>query len=187
MRIRLHFVALIAAVMILMPSTTFAFTTEIELRRSDSIERGREFLKKGHIQAAIKQYEMGLRAGLGSTDLKDAHNDLCVAYYFLAKYKKALKHCDEAIRLVPNHWIHYNNRANIYLMQGELTQAKRDYQKALKLHPNSDVIEKNIALADKIEKTRPSASRPMSDGKKDQPDTKDFDSKPAAKNLTGSQ
>ena len=187
MRNRLHFVALIAAAMILVPGAAVAFTMEIQLHSSKSIERGRDFLKKGHIQAAIKQYEIGLKGGLGSTDLKDAHNDLCVAYYFLAEYEKALEHCDEAVRLVPNHWIHYNNRASIFLMQGELTQAKRDYQKALKLHPNSDVIAKNIALADKIEKTRPSASRPMSDGKKDKPDAKDFVPEPTANNHTGTQ
>jgi tetratricopeptide (TPR) repeat protein len=171
--------AIIAGAMIFAPGVAAAFTYEIELHNSNYIERGRALLKEGNIQAAIKQYEMGLKGGLGSSDLQDAHNDLCVAYYFLAEYETALDHCEEAIDLVPNHWVHYNNRANIYLMQGELKLAKKDYRKALKLHPKSEVIERNIALADRIERTRPSVSRPMSNGKEDKPDTKNFNPRPA--------
>lgn len=179
MRLRLHVIAMITGVMTLAPAVAAGYTYEIELRNSQYVERGRDFLKKGNIKAAIVQYERGLRGGLGRTDLKDTHNDLCVAYYFLAEYQKALDHCNNAIKLVPNHWVHYNNRANIYLMQGDLELAKKDYTKALKLHPKSDVIEKNIALADRIERTLPPVSRPMSSGKKDKPETKDFFPEPA--------
>ena len=179
MRLRLRVMAMIAGAMTLVPDVAASYTYEIELHNSRFVVRGRNFLKKGNINAAIKQYEMGLKGGLGSSDLQDAHNDLCVAYYFLAEYEKALEHCDSAIKLVSNHWVHYNNRANIFLMQGNLERAKRDYTRALKLHPNSDVIKKNIALADRIERTQPSVSRPMSNGEKDKPDTKEFVPEPA--------
>lgn len=161
------------------PSVASGYTYEIELHNSQYVARGRDFLKKGNIKAAIEEYEMGLKGGLGRSDLQDANNDLCVAYYFLAEYEKALEHCNEAIKLVPNHWVHYNNRANIFLMQGDVELAKKDYMKALRLHPRSDVIKSNIALADRIERTRPSVSRPISSGKKDKPDTKDFLREPA--------
>lgn len=180
MSLRLHLMAMIAGAMTLAPGVAAGYTYEIELHNSQYVERGRDFLKKGNIKAAIEEYEMGLKGGLGSSDLQDAHNDLCVAYYFLAEYEKAREHCNKAIKLVPNHWVHYNNRANIYLMQGDLVMAKKDYMKALKLHPKSDVIKNNIALADRIERTRPSVSRPMSSGKKEKPDTKDFVPEPAA-------
>ncbi len=185
--LRLHLMAMIAAAMILAPGVAAGYTYEIELHNSQHVERGRDLLKKGNIKAAIEEYEKGLKGGLGSSDLQDAHNDLCVAYYFLAEYEKALEHCDEAIKLVPNHWVHYNNRANIYLMQGDLKLAKKDYTKALKLHPKSDVIKNNIALADRIERTRPSVSRPMSSGKKDKPDSKDFVPQPATTLIDGTK
>lgn len=185
MRLRLHLMAMIAGVVILAPGVAAGYTYEIELRNSQYVERGRDFLKKGNIMAAIEEYEMGLKGGLGRSDLQDAHNDLCVAYYFLAEYEKALEHCDEAIKLVPNHWVHYNNRANIYLMQGDLKLARKNYTRALKLHPKSDVIKSNIALADRIERTRPSVSRPMSSGKKDKPDTRDFVPEPATTLIDG--
>lgn len=174
MSLRLHLLAMIAGVMILAPGVAAGFTYEIEVRKSQYVERGRDSLKKGNIKAAIEEYERGLKGGLGKTDLQDTHNDLCVAYYFLAEYERALDHCNRAIKLVPNHWVHYNNRANIFLMQGDLELARKDYKKALKLHPKSDVIERNIALADRIQRTQPSVSRPISSAKKDKPDTKDF-------------
>ncbi len=179
MSFRLHFIAMVAGAMTLAPGVASGYTYEIELHNSQYVARGRDFLKKGNIKAAIEQYERGLKGGLGRSDLQDANNDLCVAYYFLAEYEKALEHCNKAIKLVPNHWVHYNNRANIFLMQGNLERAKKDYTRALKLHPNSDVIKKNIALADRIERTQPSVSRPMSNGEKDKPDTKEFVPEPA--------
>jgi len=105
------------ASMFVMPGLSSAYTYELEIRSSDLVERGREELKKGNIKKAITEYERGLKKGLSQSDLQDAHNDLCVAYYFLAEYDRALSHCNEAIKMVPNHWVHYNNRANIYALQ----------------------------------------------------------------------
>ena len=187
MSLKLHSMAMIAAALTLAPGVAAGYTYEIELHNSQYVERGRDYLKKGNIKAAIEEYEMGLKGGLGRSDLQDANNDLCVAYYFLAEYEKALDHCNAAIKLVPNHWVHYNNRANIYLMQGDLERAKKDYSKALKLHPKSEVIKNNIALADRIERTRPSVSRPMSSAKKDKPDPEEFVPDPATTLIDGTK
>lgn len=185
MSIRKHAIAILTGVLILAPGAVAAYTYEIELRSSHYVQRGRDFLKNGNIMAAIDQYEMGLKGGLGHSDLQDAHNDLCVAYYFLAEYERALAHCQEAIDLVPNHWVHYNNRANIFLMQGDLKRAKRDYQKALRLHPKSEVIARNISLADRIENGRNAVSRPTSTGKKENSKKRRLDRRPVINGLAG--
>lgn len=187
MKRHIQLLALLTGALVLLPGAASAYVFELELSGSRYVERGRSALKKGNIKLAIKSYEMGIKGGLGRSDAQDAHNDLCVAYYFLAEYEVALEHCNAAIKMVPNYWVHYNNRANIYLMQGDLERAKKDYRKALRLHPKSDVIEQNMALAQRIEMTRSEAKIRNDDDLDVKKREKEPNHEPSSVALTGMQ
>jgi Flp pilus assembly protein TadD len=124
-----------------------AYKYELIIIGSNLIKQGKQALRDGRLEEAIRIYTVALDGRLSASDVQIAHNDLCVAYYLNRDFDVALGQCDQAIRLTSNEWVSYNNRANIYLAMGEVDRAMRDYEKALELSPQSEVLRANIDLA----------------------------------------
>ena len=51
------------------------------------------------------------------------------------RYREAIPHFDEAIRLNPRHAEAYNNRGNAYKNLGQYQRAIQDYDEAIRLNP----------------------------------------------------
>jgi len=68
---------------------------------------------------------------------------LAVGYYQDGKYAIALDEIKQAIAIEPNYADGYGVRALIYTSMGELTLADENYQRALKLAPNSPDLANN--------------------------------------------
>ena len=68
---------------------------------------------------------------------------LAVGYYQDGKYAIALDEIKQAIAIEPNYADGYGVRALIYTSMGELTLADENYQRALKLAPNSPDLSNN--------------------------------------------
>ncbi|WP_417456517.1 tetratricopeptide repeat protein [Kordiimonas sp.] len=125
-----------------------AMKFEIVMRASESLARAHDLILTGDSAGARKIYERTLDNNLTTMQLARVHNGLCVTYIMDEEWESAMKHCDNAIRIVPNNWRFYNNRGNIYLETGDFDRAYEQYKEGLRFAPRSMVIQHNIDLAD---------------------------------------
>lgn len=130
------------------PSSESAMKFEIVVKASESLARAHDLILVGDSAGARKIYERTLDNNLTTVQRARVHNGLCVTYIMDEEWESAMKHCDTAIRIVPNNWRFYNNRGNIYLETGDYDSAYEQYQEGLRFAPKSMIIQHNIDLAD---------------------------------------
>lgn len=112
-----------------------------------TLKNGKIALKNGEINKAIAYLKRSIKNGLSEDFKYSANNHLCVAYYLKEDFKKALEHCNTAIRSASNQWEAYNNRGNIHLASGKYILAIKDYKKGLKLKKSSIMLQANLEIA----------------------------------------
>lgn len=123
-------------------------TQVIVLQPSELIYRGNSLIRSGEISRAKKVLEKALKSKLTSTQTANAHNSMCVAYIREEHWRKAMDHCNAAIKLVSYNWRFYNNRGNIYLGLGQADLALDEYGAGLKIAPKSKTLLSNAQLAE---------------------------------------
>ena len=98
-------------------------------------------LRLGDFEEGIRLTLEGLRAPAGTTHSirtrSSAHNNLCAGYVMSGKFGQALEHCNEALRLKPNNWHAYSNRAVLYALTGSLSKAAEDIEKGKRINPDA--------------------------------------------------
>ena len=67
------------------------------------------------------------------SDSVEAAIGLANAYLRLGQVEKQISAINRAIAIEPEHWLHYNNRATAYLMNGDNEKAKEDFTEAARL------------------------------------------------------
>jgi tetratricopeptide (TPR) repeat protein len=107
----------------------------------------REDWKRG-----IELTQLGLGAVLSSEDRAAGLANLCAAYAALREYKTALGHCDESVAILNSNWRTWQNRAAANLGLGNVEEALRDVQRGLQLNPDSESLQKTLAIARDYEK-----------------------------------
>lgn len=127
------------------PGTNVGLVVEMSI--PTSIQRSSDAISEGKYDLAIQVLEDALKNSVNPHYLPKMHNRLCVSYQQLGLYEQALEHCNTAITLRPNHWRHFNNRGNIFLMLGDASAALEDYERALAMSPKSKALKHNIKLA----------------------------------------
>lgn len=120
---------------------------ELKFSTPQLLQKGHELLNEGDNIEAKKVYEKALKQDLTDSQTANAHNGLCVVYIMEEIWETAMDHCNRAIRLYPQNWRFYNNRGNIFLETGMLEKAISEYERGLKLSPSSDILKKNLDLA----------------------------------------
>ncbi|WP_417462727.1 tetratricopeptide repeat protein [Kordiimonas sp.] len=130
------------------PTSESAMKFEVLMRASTSLERAHGLILTGDSAGARKIYLRTLNNDLTTMQAARVHNGLCVTYIMDEEWENAMKHCDAAIRIVPNNWRFYNNRGNIYLETGDFDRAYEQYKEGLRFAPKSMIIQHNIDLAD---------------------------------------
>ena len=75
--------------------------------------------------------DAGVPAGLSALDYDNQGNDLLNK----GDYARAIKYFDAAIRIEPNRWTAYYNRANAFSMQKNWTAALQDLNSIIRLQP----------------------------------------------------
>ena len=63
------------------------------------------------------------------------YDNLGLAYSVKGEYEKALRNCNQAIKLNPNYAVSYCNRASVYYYMGKYDPAIADYTRAIELQP----------------------------------------------------
>jgi tetratricopeptide (TPR) repeat protein len=78
-------------------------------------------------------------------DRVESHANLANVYIGLTRYDDALKQIDELLKQVPNNANAYSMKGVIYQTKEDLASAKDNYERALKVDPNSFVAANNLA------------------------------------------
>ena len=122
-----------------------AITLEIFFESDQLVKQGKKAIKQGQLEKAAYYYEQALKKKyqIGRRDMIQLRSDLCVAYMYMERFEEALNQCKIGLDLLPNRWETLNNLGTVYLLQGDYDNALRIYNKALKMKPNSSVLNKN--------------------------------------------
>jgi len=95
---------------------------------------------------------MGLTFAISQSDRASALANLCAGFAALKQYQRALDHCDKSIELVNDNWRTWQNRAAANLGLGKIEESLRDIQRGLQINPDSDSLQKTLAIARDQEK-----------------------------------
>lgn len=126
-----------------------AITIELIFDSDEWVKQGRKAIQQGKLEKAAFYYEKALKnkASIGKMDMIQLRSNLCVAYMYMERFEEALKQCKIGLDLKPNRWETLNNLGTVYLLQGDYDKAFFHYRKALKMRPNSSVLNQNWEIA----------------------------------------
>lgn len=113
---------------------------------------GAEALMRGEWQRGIQLTQMGLTFANTQEDRASALANLCAGFAALKQYQRALEHCDKSIAISNDNWRTWQNRAAANLGLGKIEESLRDIQRGLQINPDSDSLQKTLAIARDHEK-----------------------------------
>jgi tetratricopeptide (TPR) repeat protein len=113
---------------------------------------GAEALMHGDWERGIQLTQMGMMFAISQQDRASALANLCAGFVALKKYQRALENCDQSIALVNDNWRTWQNRAAANLGLGKVEESLRDIQRGLQINPDSDALQKTLAIARDQEK-----------------------------------
>ena len=113
---------------------------------------GAAALMRGEWNRGVQLTQMGLTFAVSQQDRASALANLCAGFAALKQYQRALEHCDQSVALVADNWRTWQNRAAANLGLGKVEESLRDIQRGLQLNPDSDSLQKTLAIARDHEK-----------------------------------
>jgi tetratricopeptide (TPR) repeat protein len=113
---------------------------------------GAAALMNGNWQRGIQLTQMGLTFAISQQDRAAALANLCAGFTGLKQYQRALENCDQSLALAEDNWRTWQNRAAANLGLGKIEESLRDIQRGLQLNPDSDALQKTLAIARAQEK-----------------------------------
>jgi DnaJ family protein C protein 7 len=113
---------------------------------------GAEALMHGEWQRGIQLTQMGMTFAISQQDRASALANLCAGFAALKQYQRALDNCDQSLALVDDNWRTWQNRAAAHLGLGKIEESLQDIQRGLQLNPDSDSLQKSLAIARDHEK-----------------------------------
>lgn len=113
---------------------------------------GAEALMKGQWERGIELTKMGMAFAVSQEDRAAAYANLCAGYGALKQYQRALENCDQSLAITQDNWRAWQNRAAANLGLGKIEESMRDIQRGLQLNPDSDALQKTLAIARDYEK-----------------------------------
>ncbi len=144
-------VILCAAIAVALPSLALAETpaasSNTVIGPNVMLADGAEALMRGDWQRGIQLTQMGLTFAVSQQDRASALANLCAGFAALKQYQRALEHCDESIEISDDNWRTWQNRAAANLGLGQIEESLRDIQRGLRINPDSDSLQKTLAIA----------------------------------------
>lgn len=95
----------------------------------------------GDLEKASEFFRRAVRADLGQEKLVTALNNFCAVEYAIGNHESAVDACSKAIGEDRRYWRAYVNRGNARAAIGNLEAAKSDFERAVKLKPNSRIAQ----------------------------------------------
>jgi tetratricopeptide (TPR) repeat protein len=113
---------------------------------------GAQALMNGDWERGVQLTEMGIGTAVSQQDRAVALANLCAGYAALKKYERALENCDRSIAIDEENWRAWQNRAAANLGLGRIEESLKDIQRGLRLNPESQDLQKTLAIARGYEK-----------------------------------
>ena len=101
---------------------------------TDYLAQGRKLLREGKSWEAVQVLNQAVEA---DADNADAFNTRGVAYFELKEYNNALLDYEQALKVLPDFYSPYYNRALLKTTQGDIQGALNDYSQAIRLAPDT--------------------------------------------------
>lgn len=108
--------------------------------RNPWLAAGARALEDGNPKRGVELTEIGLANAQGHYERKAALSNLCAGYLLIDDLPRALDACNEVLKLDPNFWRAYNNRALVYLAMGRYTESEADIEAGQALRPGSSKL-----------------------------------------------
>ncbi|EFO20110.1 hypothetical protein LOAG_08383 [Loa loa] len=118
-----------------------------QIEVSKHMEMGRQFLSKGQFVDALSHYHAAI--DLDPKNYQTLYSRATV-YLAIGKSKAALPDLDSVIRLKPDFIAARIERGNVLLKQGDIQQAKADFEAAAKADPSNTEISKKLVSIEKV-------------------------------------
>jgi protein O-mannosyl-transferase len=100
--------------------------------------------EKGQIEAAIRQFEEGVRL---KPDYAYSHYNLGIAFYQQGRPAEAISQLQEALRLDPDYADAHYNLGVAFYQQGRTAEAIDQFQEAIRLKPDHPEAHNNLGTA----------------------------------------
>jgi tetratricopeptide (TPR) repeat protein len=107
---------------------------------------GAAALEAGRFGRGIRLTLAGLERPNNDADRAAAHANLCAGYAALKRWRKALPHCEQSLAIDAANWRALNNRAAVHVGLRDYDRAVADVTAALKLAPDSALLQKSLQL-----------------------------------------
>jgi tetratricopeptide (TPR) repeat protein len=116
------------------------------------LSEGAAALTREDWKRGIELTQLGLGMVLSSDDRAAALANLCAGFAALKDFKTALGYCDQSVAISDANWRTWQNRAAANLGLGNIEEALQDIQRGLQLNPDSESLQKTLAIARDYEK-----------------------------------
>ncbi|WP_229310975.1 tetratricopeptide repeat protein [Larkinella soli] len=103
----------------------------------ESLEQGRGLMRQGKFREAIQSLNAAVEADAGNFE---AFNSRGVAYFELKEYPNALLDYEQALKLNPEFYKPYYNRAKLKTAKGDTEGALKDFAEAIRRAPDTSDI-----------------------------------------------
>lgn len=134
-------VMLLASASALAPAVAQSSLSQSVFGADPKLSDGALALRLGDFEEGIRLTLEGLRAPVGAAHSirtrSSAHNNLCAGYVMGGNFREALDHCNESLKLKPNNWHAYSNRAVLYALTGNLNKAAEDIEQGKRINPDA--------------------------------------------------
>ena len=121
-------------------------------------------LRLGAHEEGIRLTLAGLRSPAGMAHSvrtrSSAQNNLCAGYVMAGKYRQALEHCNEALRLKKKNWQAYSNRAVLHVLTGNLKLAAEDVERGKRIKPDAKRLLEAEQFLEERKAARATESKP---------------------------
>jgi len=146
----LHFAKKVAIVTGVMLAVSTAGQAQVIYgHENPNLKSATSALMAGDLENASKHFRRAVKSNLGPERLIPALNNYCAVEYALENLENAEKVCSQAIAEDRRYWRAYVNRGNVRTSLGKLEAARSDYEKAVKLKPNSRIAQDALARVQK--------------------------------------
>ncbi|HEY4366284.1 MAG TPA: tetratricopeptide repeat protein [Steroidobacteraceae bacterium] len=119
-----------------------------------ALSDGAAALMRGNWQRGIELTQRGMAEVLAPEDRAAALANLCAGYAALKQFAKAIGFCDQSLQIDTRNWRAWQNRAACNLGLGKIEDSLQDIQRGLQLNPDSDALQKTLAMARDYERQR---------------------------------
>jgi len=118
----------------------------VEKTATRSIASGATAFNKGDYSKSAAYSRYALKQGLKKSRRTVAYSNLCAALGADGRYDEALEACDSALKVSPQNWQAFSNRAAVNWLSGDKTQAMQDISSARDINADAPVISYNLEV-----------------------------------------